>query len=148
MLGEFKQSAPPAPFSPQQAPVALNRRSDARETERAPKARLVSGDDGAGEVVLQRLQDADAAETDAGDQHAIGLSRARGADFSVEQLDLLLKAQAPGIEFHWRQVAPAGPRVVAYEAGRAPAVLRVLILNLYQGDETVKKVHEFPSSTF
>src|SRR5882724_8161579 len=104
--------------SQQEVAVAGDGRADGRRSQAMPEARLVRRQDRSLQVLLERLQDGDAAKAGPGDQDAVGARRARRLDLGVERFDFLLEAQAVADKLGRRQVAPLAARIVAKMAGR------------------------------
>src|SRR5262249_5344863 len=109
-----------------QSSVTRNLRVHARRSQAVPEARLVGRHHGALQVLLQRIENADAAKTGAGDQHAVSLARTGQPDLRIERLDLVLEAQALPHKVAGRQVAPFAAGVVAQVAGGFEAMVGVV----------------------
>src|SRR5216683_2929705 len=95
-----------ADSQPEEISVAGDGRTDSRRSQAVPEARLVRRQDRPLQILLERLQDGDAAKAGPGDQDAVGARRARRLDLGVERFDLLLEAHAVADQLARRQVAP------------------------------------------
>ena len=119
--------APPAWTSHREKiAISCNRRPNTREPQAMPKTRLVRRNHRPADILLQRLQDRNAAKARARDENAVGRRRTGCPDLRIERFDLLLETHSLAIEVARRQVAPLPARIDAEVSGRLDSMIHIV----------------------